>query len=145
MRIFPPSNKGNVMPRKIEPKFCNCGCGEMTRGGNFIAGHDRKLGAAIERAAGGLLELKALVEDALGRPIDSEADPKGRTVGHYRKKTNDYSIPVGSGSLYIKPRESGLVITAHPNIESRVAQLFGAPTGRESPNSINYARWEITK
>tara|TARA_R110000850_G_scaffold81406_1_gene174906 strand:- start:163 stop:393 length:231 start_codon:yes stop_codon:yes gene_type:complete len=28
------------MPRKIIPKECACGCGKMTKGGQYIAGHN---------------------------------------------------------------------------------------------------------
>jgi len=28
------------MPRKKTPKACACGCGEMTKGGQWISGHD---------------------------------------------------------------------------------------------------------
>ena len=28
------------MPRKKTPKACACGCGEMTKGGHWISGHD---------------------------------------------------------------------------------------------------------
>ena len=62
------------MPRKMTPKLCDCGCGEMTKGGDYKTGHDRILGAAIERAAGGLLELKALVEETLDCTIDPNSD-----------------------------------------------------------------------
>jgi hypothetical protein len=47
------------------PRKCDCGCGGMTKGGWYIAGHDQKLRIAIEDKAGGLLELKALVEKTL--------------------------------------------------------------------------------
>ncbi|MVF14912.1 hypothetical protein FT643_22510 [Ketobacter sp. MCCC 1A13808] len=65
--------------------------------------------------------------------------------GHYREASDDYSIKVGDGSIYIKPQKRGLVITAHPASETALATLIGKPTGRDSPNSINYAKWEILK
>jgi hypothetical protein len=133
------------MPRTMTPKLCDCGCGEMTKGEDYIAGHDRKLGAAIERAAGGLLELKALVEEKLDCTIDPNADQEARLIGHYRKPSDDYSIKVGDGSIYIIPQKRGLVITAHPNSEAAATRLLGKPTGRHSPDSINYAKWEILK
>ena len=72
------------MPRKMTPKLCDCGCGEMTRGGDYLSGHDRKLGAATERAAGDLLELKALVEETLDCPLDPNFDQETGINGHYR-------------------------------------------------------------
>ena len=53
------------MPRKLTPKPCKCGCKQMTKGGEWLPGHDRKLEAAIAEKAGGILELKALVEKTL--------------------------------------------------------------------------------
>ena len=52
------------MPRKVVPRSCNCGCGGQTKGGRYLPGHDQKLRTAIEETAGGLLELKLLVEKA---------------------------------------------------------------------------------
>ncbi len=50
------------MPRKMIPRPCDCGCGEITKGGWYMPGHDQKLRAAIENKVGGLTELKQLVE-----------------------------------------------------------------------------------
>lgn len=58
-----------MAPRKLDPSPCACGCGEMTKTGQFKPGHDQKLRAAIEQAAGGLLELQRIVADYLGRPV----------------------------------------------------------------------------
>jgi len=41
---------------------CACGCGQLTRGGTFLPGHDAKLRAKIEGRVGGLLMLAKLVE-----------------------------------------------------------------------------------
>ena len=48
---------------------CICGCGEETKGGKFRPGHDQKLRSAIEDAAGGLEELRVIVEKHIGRTI----------------------------------------------------------------------------
>ena len=53
------------MPRKIIPKPCNCNCGGTTKGGEWLPGHDQRLRAAIEGKAGGLVNLKKLVEKSL--------------------------------------------------------------------------------
>lgn len=37
----------------------------MTKGGDYLPGHDQKLRAAIEDKVGGLQELKSLVEKTL--------------------------------------------------------------------------------
>jgi hypothetical protein len=41
----------------------------VTKGGWYLPGHDQKLRAAIEEKAGGLLELKSLIEKTLNCPI----------------------------------------------------------------------------
>ena len=58
------------MPRKMRPKACGCGCGGITKGGEFLPGHDAKLYSAILDKAGGLLELKAITEAALNCRIE---------------------------------------------------------------------------
>lgn len=53
---------------------CMCGCGDETKGGKFRPGHDQKLRAAIEDAAGGLESLRVIVEKHVGRTISSTVD-----------------------------------------------------------------------
>jgi hypothetical protein len=48
---------------------CICGCDQPTKGGRFLPGHDQKLRAAIEHAAGGIEELRSIVEKATGKTI----------------------------------------------------------------------------
>jgi len=57
------------MPRKICPKLCACGCNEMTRGGEFIRGHDSKIYSAIIHHVGGISRLRKLVEKSTGKPV----------------------------------------------------------------------------
>ena len=57
------------MPRKKIPKPCSCGCGEMTKGGRFIPGHDAKLLSAIIQSVGGLENLRHIVEKHNGKNI----------------------------------------------------------------------------
>ncbi|MYM63410.1 hypothetical protein [Pseudomaricurvus sp. HS19] len=77
---------------------------------------------------------------------ETENTPQpGTFSGHYRETSDDYSIKVGGGSIYIKPLQRGLVITAHPKSEHLLTSALGTPSGRDSPNSINYAKWEILK
>ena len=52
------------MPRKKTPRLCSCGCGEMTRGGELIPGHDAKLLSAIVRNVGGIANLRDVVEES---------------------------------------------------------------------------------
>ncbi len=44
--------------------ICACGCGETTKGGKFLPGHEQKLRKAIEDKVGGLALLGRLVEAA---------------------------------------------------------------------------------
>lgn len=57
------------MPRKRRSKVCGCGCGSVTRGGDFKPGHDTKVYSAIVEEFGGVLNLKKAVEKCTGRPI----------------------------------------------------------------------------
>jgi len=57
------------MPRKIIPKECGCGCGGMTKGGQFIPGHDSILLSSIVQRVGGLLKLKTIVEDHIEEEV----------------------------------------------------------------------------
>ncbi len=48
--------KGVAMPE------CSCGCGEPTKGGKFLPGHDQKLRKSLEQEVGGVALLAKLVE-----------------------------------------------------------------------------------
>ncbi len=65
-----------MSPRKIEPKECGCGCGGITKSGDYLPGHDQKLRSAIEREVGGLAELRSIVENHLGHTISSTGKRK---------------------------------------------------------------------
>lgn len=41
---------------------CLCGCGGIPEGGEFLPGHDQRLRANIEGSAGGLLNLKHVID-----------------------------------------------------------------------------------
>jgi hypothetical protein len=58
--IRPKQERVNVGP-PANGRVCECGCGSSTKG-EFAPGHDQKLRAALERASGGLLALRKLVE-----------------------------------------------------------------------------------
>lgn len=60
------------MPRKITPKLC--GCGRMTRGGDFIPGDDSKMMSAVVKSAGGVKQVHALIEKSLNCKIDSHLE-----------------------------------------------------------------------
>jgi len=46
---------------------CQCGCGEQTAAGQFLPGHDQRLRSQLEQRVGGLLALRALVDQAAKR------------------------------------------------------------------------------
>lgn len=62
------------MPRKVRPRKCACGCGAMTRGGDFLPGHDARTLSAVINTVGGVAALRALVENALKRRIEVETE-----------------------------------------------------------------------
>ena len=43
---------------------CACGCGESTKGGKFLPGHEAKLRKSVEQEVGGVALLARLVEAA---------------------------------------------------------------------------------
>ena len=58
------------MPRKIVPKQCACGCCSMTKGGDYLPGHDAKTLSAIIENVGGVKQLRQLVEGVLKQQIE---------------------------------------------------------------------------
>lgn len=72
------------MPRKKTPQPCACGCGEMTRGGQWLQGHDAqymsRVHEAVERTFRpenvtkfiGMHMLGLCRMEALNREIDGE-------------------------------------------------------------------------
>lgn len=79
------------MPRKMIPKPCGCGCGTMTKGGQFIPGHDAKLMSAIIQSVGGLVELKELVESVIREDI--VLVETGRDKTRQKVSTGKYVCP----------------------------------------------------
>ena len=78
--------------RKVEPKECGCGCGQMTRGGRFAIGHDMRaksrlltaFDAGDEAAGAELVERGWRSEAALAaRRIDG---PKARKVASAQER-----------------------------------------------------------
>jgi len=57
------------MPRKLAPKLCACGCNKMTKGGEFLPGHDVRLLGAIVKRVGGVVNLRIIVEHAINEVI----------------------------------------------------------------------------
>ncbi len=53
---------------------CKCGCQGETKGGDFLLGHDQKLRAAIEHAAGGIDNLRKIVEEKIGKSINANSE-----------------------------------------------------------------------
>ena len=53
------------MRKAKAPKRCACGCGDLTRGGRFIPGHDAKLNAWALRVERGIIELSDIDHDGI--------------------------------------------------------------------------------
>jgi len=70
------------MARKLQPKYCACGCGGISKA-KWLPGHDQKLRAAIETEVGGLIELRRIIEELLHRSIDLEREHNNR--GYWQK------------------------------------------------------------
>jgi len=87
--IEEPKTKG----RKVEPKECGCGCGEMTKGGAFVIGHDMKRKSSLltafdagdEAAGAELVERGWRTEAALAaRKVDGPKARAGRSAQERR-------------------------------------------------------------
>ncbi len=63
--------QSEMINKKRRARLCACRCGEMTFEGEFCEGHDAQLYVAILSEVGGLIELRRLVEEKLGRKINS--------------------------------------------------------------------------
>lgn len=72
------------MPRKTIPKPCSCGCGEMTKGGHFIPGHDAKLLSAIIQSVNGMENLRNIVEKHIGKKITVIESTRERSLKNSR-------------------------------------------------------------
>jgi len=60
------------MPRKVIPRVC--GCGDLTKGGEFLPGHDSKLLRAMLQEVGGTLALRQVIEQHTGKSIKANLD-----------------------------------------------------------------------
>jgi len=71
------------MARKLQPKYCACGCGNISNA-RWLPGHDQKLRAAIEHEVGGLIELRRIIEELLHRSIELQfKQDSGRHWRHH--------------------------------------------------------------
>lgn len=71
-----------------EPKACGCGCGEMTRGGDFLPGHDARFRGRLLKAIDGGDE--SAIATLLARPSllhgATEADLRTRLGSDVRRE-----------------------------------------------------------
>jgi hypothetical protein len=56
------------LPQRGVTRLCGCGCGRETKQ-IFYRGHDKRVLSFIIEEVGGMMELKDLVEKALGKEI----------------------------------------------------------------------------
>ena len=65
-------------------------------------------------------------------------------AAYFREATQDYRIEINGGSIYIKPQGKKLrIATVGIKTEKTLTALIGEPTGRESPETMNAAVWDI--
>ena len=63
---FNPTKRSKLMPRRIRPLECLCGCGEMTRGGVFKPGHDARVMSELADEVGGVEGVAQILKDLGG-------------------------------------------------------------------------------
>lgn len=57
------------MRKAKPPKECGCGCGEMTKGGNFLPGHDSYLHGLALRVERGVMKLKDIEHEGQRKAV----------------------------------------------------------------------------
>lgn len=72
--VFHRNEMENTVAKKKTPKPCFCGCGQITKGGKFIPGHDAKLVSALIESAGGIESMRAIIEGHVGHRVVPEID-----------------------------------------------------------------------
>ena len=55
------------MPRRKHPKICACGCGKMTKDGEWFLGHNAEFLSQIVTDAGGTIALRAILDEHLAK------------------------------------------------------------------------------
>ncbi len=55
-------------------KLCDCGCGKYPRGADYMPGHDARIYSALVGHAGGLRNLREIVELYTGKRINMNHD-----------------------------------------------------------------------
>lgn len=154
------------MPRKIRPKLCGCGCGEKTRGGQFLPGHDSKTLSAIVEYVGGTLELKRIVEDALDCRIpvntgsgknDDENDMADPSIELAVSKYSQLVLQVnagqrhriikqgfgGSGSLWMRAITNGYRVLVTGDVDSLLYPLISNLYGSEHGEDQGRKYWRL--
>ena len=56
--MFNYGQTGVRMRERLAPKPCACSCGELTKGGQFVRGHDATMLGKIVKKYGGVIGLK---------------------------------------------------------------------------------------
>lgn len=109
------------MPKKSTPKKCACGCGQMTKGGEFCMGHDSKMKSRLlkeadtgnEKAIATLLErgwaTPEYIEDRIakaGIKADRAAEREARREEKAEKKAEPKVATKGKGKGKGKSKKS---------------------------------------
>lgn len=141
-----------MSPRKVDPKPCACGCGNTTKTGTFLPGHDQKLRSAIEQEVGGLERLKEIIENYLGyeiQTVSAGASRKGKLLspeleGSLQRSLRDIGYRFEDKEKYrhgsrergdsVFIHHSGLLVraTKHSRAASLIRSYLGLPNGKAS-------------
>ena len=115
---------------KTEPKACGCGCGDLTRGGDFLPGHDARyrgrmlkaIDAGDESAIGALVARPTLLHGA------TEASLLARLGSEQRKKDAQVARVADREQTKVEARKAKPEKVAKPCVDPVEAQQ-----GRKSP------------
>lgn len=58
------------------PKECACGCGELTKGGRFVPGHDARLYAWMLRVERGVIKIEDIQHPGVRAAVEKAMAPK---------------------------------------------------------------------
>ena len=122
--------------QKPDPRPCACGCGQITIGGaRFITGHDRRLEVAIVNEVGGVENLRAIVEKAIGRKIrytpDNELAQAHPGILAAVRRNPSLTLQVNPGGrhrIFSNPREGSLWI--NPQKDKFILHTNGRVAGK---------------
>lgn len=112
--------------KKTVPKPCECGCGDETRGGRFIPGHDSKLKAWMIRVERGLIKIADIEDEGTRNAVKKAMRIGGSVVEAKPKKAPKQGKPKREKSA-VKPKRSAVLM-----------QPVGPPVVKPKVNGPDY-------